>query len=321
MARKEYPIPAEFAWLSGRVHFLHRSTATELASDCPYCGGNLHKNGDWPDRLRWFVFDGRPRLWCRKCGVVIFPDSEDHSFKPDYEQMRQWNADREAFYRKQKYQAEHALQLLEKEREWLKWHEQMSAAHKQWWLSRGVPEDWQAFWKLGYLDQRTFANADEFFTRPAATIPKFDFGWQVRNIDFRIQDPPKNVGKYRPLANLPAAYYVTTPQEEGLRDEVFAVEGSIKAMIVSMRTGQEQRQVIGLPSCNSWAGAEQALKDCGRVWILFDPDATCWAYKFAKEVGSNARIVELGGKPDDAILRYGMTPANFEFQLRQAVKL
>lgn len=317
---REQPLPSGFEWLSGRVRYVHKSTLTEYASSCPNCGGDKHKNGEFPDRFRIFT-TGKPRCWCRRCGVVIFPDMIDERLKPDYNQIRIWNEERERQYKQQKEQAEHALELLEKERKWLEWHDQMSEKARNMWENAGIPRDWQDYWKLGYVDSRTFYINDEPFTRPAATIPKFGFGWHVRNIDFRIENPPDNVGKYRPLANVPAAVYITTPDEKTWRDEVYVCEGSKKAMVVSMRTGQDLKQVVGIPSCNSWAGVDQELKQCGRVWVIMDPDATEWAIKLAKEIGKNARIVELPHKADDAIMMYGMTPTLFRQQLRQATKV
>jgi hypothetical protein len=263
---------------------------------------------------------GKVRGWCRRCGYVWFPDIDDPQWRPDPVQMQQWQEERERHYQQQIMTAERALKLLEQERRWLEWHTSMDDHARIMWEEAGIPRDWQDYWQLGYVSDRVFEHGGELFSRPSMTIPKFDFGWRVRNIDFRLIDPPKGVGRYRPVADLPQVAYITTPDEKGLRDEVYVCEGSKKAMVVSIRTGGDAKQVIGLPSCSSWGGMEEKLKSCGRVWILPDPDALNWAYKLGKAIGKGARIVELPQKPDDAILKYGMTPDVFKQQLRQAVK-
>lgn len=317
---RETPLPSGFEWLAGRVHFVHRATSTEYASSCPECGGEIHQDGEWPDRFRMFVV-GKPRAWCRRCGIVLFPDMLDKGWKPDPQVMRQWQEERERAAMEARRKAEHQLALLEQERVWVAYHDAMDAAARERWTEAGVPESWQDFWQLGYARERRFEHEGEFFTRAALSIPKFDFGWQPKNIDFRLIDPPEGAGKYRPLANIPPAAYITTPHERCFRDEVFVVEGSKKAMVTALYTGKHLKQVIGLPSCTSWAGMEKKLSACGRVWVIFDPDATDWAMRFAREVGANARVVELAHKPDDAITKYGMTPNMFEQCLRQAVKV
>jgi hypothetical protein len=267
--------------------------------------------------------DGRPRGWCRKCGYVWLQGRDDKDFKPDTQLTRRWNEEREHQYRLQKAQAERALDILAKERRWITYHENLekSQSARELWAESGIPVDWQDFWKVGYVPEKTFEHDGVFYTRPALCIPKFDFGWKPTNIDFRLIDPPENVGKYRPLADLPAAAFISTPNETELRDEVFVVEGSKKAMVLSIRTGKDVKQVFGVPGCMSWAGVDERLRDkCGRVWVLFDPDAPHAAYKFARSVGESARVVELPLKPDDAILQARMTKQEFGRFLRQAVR-
>lgn len=317
---REMPLPQGFEGLSGKVRFVHRATATEFASSCPSCGGDMHRDGSWPDRFRMFTV-GKVRAWCRKCGGLWFPDMVDPSFRPDPELMKVWQEEREQHYRVQKEMAERALRMLENEKTWLEWHEGMDERARKMWEDVGVPREWQDFWKLGYTDNKQFEHCGEIFTRPSMTIPKFDFGWHVRNIDFRLIDPPSGVGKYRPVPNLPATVFISTPNEKDLRDEVFVVEGSKKAMILSIYTDNDgMRQTIGIPSCTSWAGFEDRLKECGRVWLIGDPDATDWFMKLGRAIGDCARVVELSCKPDDAILKYGLTPNLFKQALRQAIK-
>lgn len=317
---REVPLPNGFEGLAGQVRFVHRATASEYASSCPKCGGDLHHDGSWPDRFRMFVV-GKYRGWCRKCGYIWFPDMADPNFKPDPVLLAQWQAERERQYTVQKEIAERALEVLDREKRWLEWHEHLTDDTRRMWERAGIPRDWQDFWKLGFTEDKRFEVDGQNVTLPSLTIPKFDFGWKCKNIDFRLINPPSGFGRYRPLANLPPVAYNTTPHLSGYGDEVYVVEGSKKAMVVSIRTGGELKQAIGLPSCCSWAGMDTLLRDCGRVWIIFDPDATKWAHKFAQSIGKGARIVELPCKPDDAILYYGMNEKAFQQSLHQATRV
>jgi hypothetical protein len=318
--QKTVSLPAEFAWLEGRVNYLHRSTANELAGSCPKCGGAVHEDGSFPDRFRIFL-KGKLRAWCRRCGYICFPDSETgHAYRPDPALMRAWQIEREQAAETARMRAQATLDVLSRERKWMDYHNNMDDSARALWKDAGIPVSWQDFWQLGYLSERQFEYGGELLTRAALTIPKFDFGFSLRNIDYRLIDPPAGVGKYRPLQDVPAAAYLSTPNESAWRDEVFVVEGSKKAMVTAIWTGPDLRQVVGLPSCNSWAGMDIALRNCGRVWVILDPDATAWANKFALSVGKNARVVELPHKVDDAILKYGLSPDRFASLLRQARK-
>ena len=70
---REHPLPPHWAVLAGKVDYVQRVSNTEYSSSCPQCGGTPHPNGELPDRCRLFV-DEHPTLFCRKCGLVAYPD-------------------------------------------------------------------------------------------------------------------------------------------------------------------------------------------------------------------------------------------------------
>lgn len=249
-----------------------------------------------------------------------FPHMRDPNWRPDPGMMKRWQDERAAQTAEVKAKAERTLALIEKERRWMSYHDNLDEAARSWWISQGIEPEWQDWWKLGYVAERGFEHNDEVFTRPAFTIPKFDLGWHFTNIDYRIVNPPENVGKYRPIAGLPAAFFLSRPDMKQFSDEVFIVEGSKKAMVLGLRKGLLHNTVIGIPGKSAWAGVEERVKPCGRVWIILDPDAIEWAHKLGRAIGSAARIVELPTKIDDAILHYGLSWPRFQGALRQAVK-
>jgi hypothetical protein len=87
---REAPLPPQWACLEGRVRYVQRHSAVEYSSSCPQCGGDVHKDKSWPDRFRLFI-DGKPRAWCRQCGLRAFPDQfgADSVWDKDAEKYRQ----------------------------------------------------------------------------------------------------------------------------------------------------------------------------------------------------------------------------------------
>ena len=98
------------------------------------------------------------------------------------------------------------------------------------------------------------------------------------------------------------------------------VEGSKKAAVTCIYLN-DSPQVIGVPSCNSWAGVDKALITRAElVYVVLDPDAQAWAYRKAAIIGKAARIVTLPSKIDDAFTKQGLTEDILRSLFRQARK-
>jgi len=138
-------------------------------------------------------------------------------------------------------------------------------------------------------------------TLPAYSIPKFDFDWQLKNVDYRLIGAPHEWGKYRPQAGLSPAPFYSDPDLYDMPDEVHIVEGSKKAMVCRVYMGHPLF-MVGVPSCNSWAGIVEKVEG-RRIWIMLDPGAEAWALRMAQAIGKNARIITLPDKPDDLVLK------------------
>lgn len=308
--------PPEFATLGLCGQFVSIRSGREWHGSCPWCAGK--------DRFRIHTDHPFPK-WnyeCRQCGKKGWADELNPALceqidPAKLEYLRQAERERQAARQLEILDAIKTFQVGEV---WEALHTRMGQENYQWWERQGINREWADFWQLGYIKEKHFDGNGERFTRPAYTIPKFDLDWQPKNMDYRLVDPPDGVGKYRPEHGLPAAAFFSRPDEAQLPDEVFIVEGSKKAAVVAIHQDpkREARQVIGLPSCNSWAGIEARVKECGRVWTIFDPDARLWAEKFARAIGKAARLVELPVKPDDAFVQYGMTPTNWKQILKHA---
>lgn len=304
----------------------HPSGRNQWSGPCPRCGGEnrfvIFTDSEFP---HWNFFCRNGSCDFSKGGWADELNPRLRKPIPSYKK-RELEDKRRA--QEQELQRERLARLEEYTTGelWTQLHKRMTDENRAWWRGAGVPDDWQNFWKLGYTPEKNFLYEDLTYTLPAYTIPKFDLGWKPTNIDYRLigltVEQQKKMGKYRPAAGLPPAAFLSRPDLDKMPDEVWVVEGSKKAMTVCLRqqVGDVPQMVIGLPSKNSWAGVVDRVKDCKRVWTVFDPDATDWADKFGVAVGEAARIVELTVKPDDAFLHYGMTPEEWKMQLWRARK-
>lgn len=269
----------------------------EWHGPCPFCGGE--------DRFVIFVDRKFPswNWWCRVCGKSGWADQINPRLKSEVtsEQRRAWAQQAGQKRIESEARRQLAQQQFCKDELWIMLHNKMSEANRQWWDGQGIPEYLQNFYHLGFESNKTFEHNGEFFKSDAYTIPKFGLLYTPLNMDYRIVNPPPGAGKYRPKSGLPAAYFLSRPDYCEMPDELFIVEGSKKAIIFCQYLDQT-RQVIGVPSKNSWAGAEETCKKSGRVWIMLDPDAPDWARRLALAIGKQSRIVSLPVKPDDFIL-------------------
>jgi len=271
--------------------------ANEWHGPCPFCGG----------RDRFAIFTDRQypswNWFCRAEGTNGWADQINTRLKSEITQQQRDEWSKRAVLLREAVDEKRRLKLAQfsSSELWRELHERMTDANRQWWEDQGIPGYLQDFYRLGFVAQRQFTHDEKTFVRDAYTIPKFGPSWSPKNIDYRIVDPPDGMGKYRPAADLPAAYFLSRPDYSQIPDEITIVEGSKKSIIVCQYL-DDTKQVVGVPSKNSWAGADKDFSKCGRVWIMLDPDATDWAERLARAVGSAARIVSLPVKPDDIIL-------------------
>jgi hypothetical protein len=277
-----------------------RSDRKSVRGPCPICGGKR--------RMVVFLDRPNPNFECL-CGYTGFMD--DKSLTPDALAELKANAERAARERERERLAEFTTAEL-----WQECHRRLGEEQRAWWTAQGIPPDWQNFYQLGYTPDRLFVGDAGPFHRPAYTIPIFAEGWQAVNTQYRIVDPPPGCGKYRQEPGLPAAAFLSRP-DLPLPDSMIVVEGAKKAAVLCARLPKSP-QIAGLPGARSWAGLDERLAECGRVWVMLDPDAREAAYALARSIGPAARVVETPCKPDDWTLRYGATPEHFRAAFRYA---
>lgn len=259
---------------------------------CPACGGSR----------RYVLFtDKEFPLWhgfCDQCGRKDKFWQGRARISPDQIKHLHETAERERLHAEQERQAklnEFSVSEISKNLA-----ARLNPTHREWWRSQGIPDAWQDYYQLGYKAEHRAEHGGEFQTFPAYSIPKFDFGRKLVNIDYRLINAPHDWGKYRPQQGLPPAVFLSNPDLETFPEEVHIVEGSKKAMVSTIFLSRDNDYLffVGVPSCNSWSGITEKVKD-RRVWILLDPGAELWSSRMARQIGKNARIIRLPDKPDD----------------------
>lgn len=115
---RESPLPPQWACLTGKVHHVQQHSPTEYSASCPKCGGDVHHNGEWPDRCRLFA-DEHPRLWCRHCGLLAYPDQYgDNAYTPpSAQELERFRMERIAAEQENLRSVDHAIALLKGQRE------------------------------------------------------------------------------------------------------------------------------------------------------------------------------------------------------------
>lgn len=299
---------------SAGAQFYH--AGGEYRSRCP-----LHK-GDNQTGFAVYTRDGKQQWKCFSgdcgCGDVIDFVMKRNGCdfgraceilggdaRPDPEAVRQAateRAERAARDLEQQIEkAQDALADLRRAQAWVTYHDTLEEndSARQLWRARGVPNDWQNYWQLGYADTFTVGTKAGKWTTPTLTIPIFGPGWNILTIRHRLLNPPTPNDKYRPeRPGLSAHPFMGDPDRGLNHDRILVVEGEIKGMVTYLTIDDPRLQVIGIPGKTWFAHIADQLKGHD-VTICFDPDAEKETRDAAKAV--NGKIFLLAMKIDDAI--------------------
>ncbi len=193
-------------------------------------------------------------------------------------------------------EAQKALEDLQKARRWLEYHQMMGDGARDLWQQRGIPNEWQDYWRLGYC-----ISCPTYQQSASLTIPLFQPNEaEPRNIKHRLLTPENPKDKYRPeRSGLPAVpFYADNVLPVQAADRVIIVEGEIKAAVTFATLNYDGWQVIGLPGKDAF----KTVPDLGGhdgVWLIPDPDGV---ENWRKACGGfGGRLVTLPGKVDDLI--------------------
>jgi hypothetical protein len=291
----------------------HRAGGKAWRGPCPRCGGNRH--------LLIFTDHLFPK-WnceCQSCGLKAWADQLNAAVKVEL------TADEKRRFAEQRAAERAAAEKrrLEKLNEYsvkeLLTHltGRMTAEHAAWWEGEGVPASWQKYLRLGFDPARHYRGADdELCTSAAYSIPYYHTGFELVTVQYRLFDPPNPADRYRWEQGLGTAYYQTAP-DQPIGDEVIICEGAKKGIVTAVHT-PENYTVLAVPSKSDFGGIIEAVKNCGRVYVLLDPDAGVRSRKLAREIGPAARVASLPVKVDDGLTKYGLTDSLLQDALRVA---
>lgn len=307
------PPPLELYQLGLDRDAFVRADAKSWRGPCPRCGGTR--------RLLIFTDHPFPKWHCRcdGCGLKAWADQLEPAVrveltpqeKADFAARNQREREAQAARRREKLAEFSSAELWEEQAE------RMTATHRQWWVSQGVPVEWQEHLRLGYVPEKVYRGADGLLhTSPAYSIPYFHTGFEFVTLQYRLENPPTPTDRYRFEAGLGTSYYQAQPAA-ALGEQVIICEGAKKAIVACVNT-PETYTVLGVPSKSDFGGVTEAVKEAATVYILLDPDAGQRAHKLAGLIGAAARVVTLPVKVDDAFVHYRATQTDLLAYLRQA---
>lgn len=312
---RQADLPPIFGKLNAKLHYVQRVSDVEYSAECPVCGGTIHPDGEWPDRLRIFA-DNKPRIWCRRCNHFAWLDELNgdapSATKEDLEKWRKEQTEREEARRRS---AETAIAFLRKSEVWEEYYSSLGLVGRQYWEQRGISRDWQDFWRLGYQPMSRWG-------LPSATIPLFDHAWQAVNVKHRLIGNNEPGQKYRyELSHIPAPLFRCLPATD-LGGHVVAIEGEIKAMVVFAVIGDDKMAVVGLPGANPGQHIVSTFDKAEQITLVLDPGAEAAAEKLAKQLGQQrCRVLIPMMKIDDAILSAKMSAFDVKHLLAQARRI
>jgi hypothetical protein len=310
-------LPPIFDWLAGQVAYVQQVSDTEYSASCPQCGGQVHPNGEWPDRLRIFV-DDKPLAWCRRCNYMRFADQGGES-APSREEIDAWAAKQRQREEARKRSAERALENLRVSNVHLAYHAALDDHARAYWRRRGVPDVWQDYWLLGWAHQHEFYMNGAPVLSDAATIPLVNHGGDLLNVKLRLEPTPPNGDKYRyQVWGQGQPLFLCEPDMALADRHVIAVEGEIKAMVVYATLQDNGACVVGLPGTRPSPDIIAQLQAAGRVTLVMDPGARKEAWDLAKAIGKEKvwGLVTKRGKIDDMILESHWTQDDLRHYLR-----
>ncbi len=319
--QREVGLPPAFAALSGTVFYVQHAYGHEYSSTCPKCGGEVHSTGEWPDRFRLFD-DDHPTGWCRRCGFLWFPDSEKHTRTP--EEIEQWRQEQVRREEARRRSAERALEHLQSEELWLRYHEALDIYYRTQWHKRGIPDQWLDFWQFGCRRDWSFQQDDGHAHRTSSlTIPLFDHDWQCVNVKHRLLDPPPDRPNMRYLYELKGQkcadpLFLCNP-DAPLEGHVYVLEGEIKAAVTFATLDDSKMVMVGMPGTHPGLELVSQLERADRITLVMDPGAEEQAARLAGQLGARrCRILVCSEKIDDAIIAQRATAYDVRCWLQQA---
>lgn len=300
--------------------------SNEWSSACPQCGG-ARGGTDKSDRFRMFgpEHGKNARGWCRRCGYFIWADEEA---RIDPAKIAEAEVLRQEYMMQEHRRITKKISDLEAAAFWRGYHEGMTEGQRQLWRNTGIDDYLIDYYKLGYVENKPYTHDGNEYQSPAMTIPHYDNGWHLTNVQYRLTNPTPGAGKYRMTAGIPASMFLTEP-DDPVKGPCLLMEGAKKAIVTYQHIGKSQVVVVAVPSSSPSTDLLDRLKDCDPVYVCLDPDAFNRpenggkppVNRLASHLNADrTRIVSLPVKADDLFTMYGGTATDFMNYLSYARK-
>lgn len=322
---RDKPLPLELVRFNHLPDLKYRGS-NEWSSACPHCGGAGIARSDLSDRFRLFGGDSQynPRVWCRNCGHFEWADQDGEI--PSKEQLEEIKRERARLAELERQRISQKIKDLQTASYWQGWHDAMNEQHRELWRKQGIV-DWAIdYYKLGYCPEYRMRYDGQDYITPTMTIPHWGKDWTLVNIQQRLLQSPEPSDKYRQMAGLPAAMFLTEPEEE-ICGPAIIVEGAKKAIVTYLNIGHIKHLIIGIPSKTPSAVMLDQFRNCEPIYLMLDPDAytsvkgSPAANRIAVKLGKERiKIVKLPVKPDDFFVLYGGRSEQMLPYINQAVQ-
>ena len=322
----------------GHLGHLQYHGGGEWSSECLKCRDYGHVGNDPPDRMRIWDEDRRrrlgPRMWCRRCGFFAFADElvDVPVGSPSPEAIAAAEEERTRLAKLEIERQQNKIQMIEDAAFWRAWHESMGDSERELWHRQGIPDYFIDYYKLGYTTHHTYYHNGQEWVSPAMTIPHYGNEWHLTNIQYRLTQPANGAGKYRQTAGLPAAMFLTEPEQE-LTGATMIVEGAKKGIISYMHLAPDPLgfplNIVAIPSKTPSSDMLEQLADCEPIYLALDPDAyeptrtpNGWqppaAERVGQKLGDRVLYVHFPAKPDDLVVKYGLNRTDLVKYLKRA---
>lgn len=267
---------------------------------CPQCGYS-----DDTDRFRLFLAGkSSPRVWCRKCGYLVFLDTLEKHNEFSEEEMKQFKLELQKRELEEKEKKENAIRQINSCTDHISYYNAMGDHLEaiEYWNREGIGSESINKYKLGYCEQCPTAQYSASYTIPVT------YNERLYNIRHRLVSPNGH-GKYRPhMAGLPNMLFnaddLNVESKFGL-----LLEGEKKTIVVKQETGIPSVGIMGMSSFSS--GWVKRFDNWEKTYICLDPDADNRAEQIASLFNGKGKIVTLPTKADDFFVVYGGTVHSF----------
>lgn len=318
-------LPPEFQPIAHLVDFVHRKSHNEFCGSCPQCRGEVHKNGDPPDRFVMFIVGryGDPLGFCRKCGYRW----TNKSRLPSREDVEQWRQYQIGVEKSRIEAAQRSIEILQSDKAWENFYAQNNDYSREMFRGWGIEAFWVEKLRLGLIPDYTVKSGEEFYHSPALTIPIWGAGSKVQNVKLRVTNPRHDRDRYRNLYPMGQSFLFIPRHEEPMTGIAILVEGEKKSIVLEQTLDDPKLRVIGLQTKTPAPELFSQLKNFDTIYVWLDPDANQKENK-SKESAveyvtrlsgkERVRIVDCSVKLDDGIIQ-GLKPRQYLNMARKAI--